>query len=93
MEASQDPDRAVPAAGPFSTLIPGAGHLVHMPSHIYIRVGRCSEAVDSNLAAVEADRAYFKRAFNPPMYAIYYAHNLHFLAYAYGNDVGPLKTR
>ncbi|MFT6040969.1 MAG: tetratricopeptide (TPR) repeat protein, partial [Gammaproteobacteria bacterium] len=81
-EASQDPDRAVPAADRLRSLVPGSGHLVHMPSHIYIRVGRYSDAVDSNRAAVKADRAYFATAPAPAMYAIYYAHNLHFLAYA-----------
>lgn len=82
VEASNNPDRAVPAANRLRTLVPGAGHLVHMPSHIYIRVGRYADAVDSNRDAVEADRAYFRRAPEPAMYAVYYAHNLHFLSYA-----------
>ncbi len=81
-EASQDPDRAVAAADRLRNLVPGAGHLVHMPSHIYIRVGRYSEAVDSNAHAIEADRSYFAKAPAPEIYAIYYAHNLHFLCYA-----------
>ena len=82
VEASQDPDRAVTAADTLRKLVPGSGHLVHMPSHIYIRVGRYADAVDSNADAVVADRAYFKEAPEPEMYAIYYAHNLHFLSYA-----------
>lgn len=82
VEASKNPDRAVPAADRLSTLVPGSGHLVHMPSHIYIRVGRYADAVDSNKQAVEVDRAYFKIAPPPSIYAIYYAHNLHFLCYA-----------
>ena len=82
VEASKDPDRAVPAADRLRTLVPGAGHLVHMPSHIYIRVGRYADAVDANAKAVEADRVYFDKAPEPAMYAIYYAHNLHFLSYA-----------
>lgn len=82
VEASKDPDRAVTAADRLRTLVPGAGHLVHMPSHIYIRVGRYADAVDANAEAVEADRAYFKDAPAPDIYAIYYAHNLHFLSYA-----------
>lgn len=82
VEASSDPDRAVAAAERLRTLVPGAGHLVHMPSHIFIRVGRYADAVDSNQMAVEADRAYFAKAPKPAMYAIYYAHNLHFLSYA-----------
>jgi tetratricopeptide (TPR) repeat protein len=82
VEASKDPDRAVAAADRLRTLVPGAGHLVHMPSHIYIRVGRYADAVDANTEAVEADRVYFEKAPEPAMYAIYYAHNLHFLSYA-----------
>ena len=82
VEASQDPDRAEAAADRLRSLVPGSGHLVHMPSHIYIRVGRYADAVDSNADAVIADRAYFKAAPEPEMYAIYYAHNLHFLSYA-----------
>ena len=82
VEASKNPDRAVPAADRLRSLVPGSGHLVHMPSHIYIRVGRYQDAVKSNTDAVAADRHYFKRAPKPKMYAIYYAHNLHFLAYA-----------
>ncbi|MDA1068429.1 MAG: hypothetical protein O3C43_18240 [Verrucomicrobia bacterium] len=82
VEASKDPDRAVPAADRLRTLVPGAGHLVHMPSHIYIRVGRYADAVEANTEAVEADRVYFDKAPEPAMYSIYYAHNLHFLSYA-----------
>ena len=82
VEASADPDRAVPAAERLRTLVPGSGHLVHMPSHIFIRVGRYADAVDANSDAVAADRKYFERAPEPQMYAVYYAHNLHFLAYA-----------
>jgi tetratricopeptide (TPR) repeat protein len=82
VEASNDPDRAVAAADRLRSLVPGAGHLVHMPSHIYIRVGRYSDAVSSNIDAVEADRHYFKTAPKPEMYAVYFAHNLHFLSYA-----------
>ncbi|MCH6255641.1 hypothetical protein MLD52_03725 [Puniceicoccaceae bacterium K14] len=81
-EASQDPDRAVKSADLLRTLVPGSGHLVHMPSHIYVRVGRYSDAVDSNAQAVSIDRAYFKEAPAPTTYLIYYAHNLHFLSYA-----------
>jgi tetratricopeptide (TPR) repeat protein len=82
VEASNDPDRAVAAADRLVSIVPGSGHLVHMPSHIYIRVGRYSEAAETNVAAIEADRAYFERAPAPGFYSIYYAHNIHFLAYA-----------
>ncbi len=82
VEASSDPDRAVAAAERLQTRIPGAGHLVHMPSHIFIRVGRYGDAADVNTRAVAADRRYFAGASEPDLYWIYYAHNLHFLAYA-----------
>ena len=81
VEASQNPDRAVSAAEELITLVPGSGHLVHMPSHIFIRVGRYADAAVSNQAAIEADRAYFADAPEPGLYAAYYAHNLHFLAF------------
>lgn len=81
VEASADPDRAVASADWLGGLVPGAGHLVHMPSHIYVRVGRYADAVDINKKAVNADRAYLKLAPEPAMYAVYCAHNLHFLAY------------
>ncbi len=82
VEASLDPDRAVAAADRLVDLVPGAGHLVHMPSHIYVRVGRYAEAADANERAIAADRAYFKQAPQPDFYNVYYVHNLHFLAYA-----------
>ena len=82
MEASLEADKAVPAADRLADLVPGSGHLVHMPSHIYARVGRYAEAADANTRAVAADRRYFKVAPAPDFYSMYYVHNLHFLAYA-----------
>ncbi|MFK7883518.1 MAG: hypothetical protein AB8F26_04955 [Phycisphaerales bacterium] len=82
VEASDDPDRAVPAADRLVSLVPGSGHLVHMPSHIYIRVGRYADAKRSNIDAINADRAYFANSESPGLYAMYYAHNLHFMAFA-----------
>ena len=82
VEASHNPDRAVPAAEALTQLVPGSGHLVHMPSHIFIRVGRYSEAAQSNLDAIDADRGYFSKAPAPGYYSLYYAHNIHFLAFA-----------
>ncbi len=83
VEASPHPERALPAADRLLNLQPGLAHNVHMPSHIYIRVGRWQAAVDSNLKAVAADQAYRKVAgpatgFLP----VYVAHNHHMLAYA-----------
>jgi len=82
VEASKNPGRAVLAAQELTSLVPGSGHLVHMPSHIFIRVGRYADAATSNKAAIKADRAYFADAPEPGLYAAYYAHNLHFLAFA-----------
>ncbi len=82
VEASKNPDRAVSAAEELITLVPGSGHLVHMPSHIFIRVGRYADAAASNQAAIKADRKYFKDAPEPQIYAMYYAHNQHFLSFA-----------
>lgn len=82
VEASSDPDRAVASADRLVTLVPGSGHLVHMPSHIYVRVGRYADAKRSNVDAIAADRAYFARAEEPGLYAMYFGHNLHFMAFA-----------
>jgi len=82
MEAGPAPAKAVPYAEMLEARVPGAGHLVHMPSHIYARVGRYGDAADANVRAVQADRAYFAQAGDQGMYYIYYAHNQHFLAYA-----------
>ena len=82
VEASKNPERAVQAAEELISLVPGSGHLVHMPSHIFIRVGRYADAAVSNQAAIQADRAYFADAPEPGLYAAYYAHNQHFLAFA-----------
>ena len=82
VEASQDPDRAVAAAERLTDIVPGSGHLVHMPSHIFIRVGRYAQAAQSNRDAIAADQAYFAKAPAPGFYSLYYAHNIHFLAFA-----------
>jgi tetratricopeptide (TPR) repeat protein len=80
VEASPRPQRAEAAADRLAKLVPGAGHLVHMPSHIYWRVGRYADAVAVNTAAVEADRAYFKTAQPSPIYrGLYYPHNIDFI--------------
>jgi tetratricopeptide (TPR) repeat protein len=82
VEASPNPDRAVPCADRLGALVPGSGHLVHMPAHIYARVGRYDKAADCNVAAIAADKAYFAAAPAPRFYRIYYLHNTHFLAWA-----------
>lgn len=82
IEASPWPERGVAAAERLGTLVPGSGHLVHMPSHIFIRVGRYADAAEANRRAIAADEAYFARAPQPDFYSLYFLHNLHFLAYA-----------
>ncbi len=82
VEASLWPERAVPAAERLLNLVPGSGHLVHMPSHVFIRVGRYADAADTNEKAIVADETYFATAPQPEFYNIYHMHNIHFLAYA-----------
>ncbi|MEM7044612.1 MAG: tetratricopeptide repeat protein [Pseudomonadota bacterium] len=80
MEASSSPEKAEPYADRLGGLMPGAGHLVHMPAHIYIRVGRHLDSIEANRAAVEADEAYFARVDDQGVYrAGYYPHNIHFV--------------
>ncbi len=80
VEASQAPERGLASAERLHTLVPGAGHLVHMPSHIYMRVGRYEDAVEANRRAVEVDRAYIAAAKPVGVYPMmYYPHNLDFL--------------
>ena len=79
LEAS-DPDRAVDEADKLWHLAPGAGHLVHMPAHIYIRVGRYHDAVVSNLEASAADKGYIEACRVQGFYPLaYYPHNWHFV--------------
>jgi tetratricopeptide (TPR) repeat protein len=81
VEASPAPARALPSAARLSTLAPAAGHLSHMPAHIYARVGDHAAAARANEAGANADREYFKHASADSSYAMaYFAHNLHFLA-------------
>lgn len=74
------PDLGVPSADKLASLMPGAGHIVHMPSHIYIRVGRYLDAVKVNQAAILADEDYIAQCFSQGLYPLaYYPHNIHFL--------------
>jgi tetratricopeptide (TPR) repeat protein len=83
VEASPDPRRAEAAADRLLNLMPGAGHMVHMPSHIYFRVGRYADAGAANVKAVAADRAYFQKSRPSPIYrGMYYPHNLDFVWHA-----------
>lgn len=82
MEASPTPEKALPSAELLVDLVPGSGHLVHMPAHIYARVGRWDDSSDANVRAVKADRAYFAEAPEPEFYGLYFVHNIHFLAWS-----------
>jgi len=82
VEASTRPDRAVPAAERLPGLMPAAGHIVHMPAHIFQRVGRYDDASEANRRAVKADEAYLARTRPPGYYPMYLGHNHGFLAYS-----------
>lgn len=82
VEASPEPGRGKAAADRLRDLVPGAGHLVHMPSHIDIRTGDYQAAALANQRAIESDLAYVERAGRGGFYTLYRAHNYHFLAYA-----------
>jgi tetratricopeptide (TPR) repeat protein len=80
VEASSDPGRALPHADRLGGLMPGAGHLVHMPFHIYYRVGQYKDAIEANRRAVAADEAYLAEASPAGIYPLaYYPHNIHSL--------------
>ncbi|MCC6555313.1 MAG: hypothetical protein IT372_20320 [Polyangiaceae bacterium] len=82
MEASPDPGRALPSAQRLASLMPGAGHIVHMPAHIYQRVGRYADASEHNRRAAEVDLRYLSRTTPPGYYGMYVGHNYGFLAYS-----------
>ena len=83
MEASPYAEKALPSANTLRDLVPAAGHLVHMPGHIDIRLGDYNAAIIANQKAIEADLAYAAATDNAPgFYTLYRAHNYHFLAYA-----------
>ena len=81
MENSADPRRAEAAADRLARpLVPGAGHLVHMPAHIYYRLGRFGDSIRANVAAARADEAYLKTVGDDGLYRYgYYPHNVHFI--------------
>jgi tetratricopeptide (TPR) repeat protein len=78
LEASSTPERAEGVADRLATLTPEAGHLIHMPSHIYLRVGRYRDAETINARAIEVDRTYIDRYDVQTVYRMmYYPHNIH----------------
>ena len=81
VEASNSPERALAGANRLAAMAPAAGHIVHMPAHVYIRTGDYAAAVKTNQDAAAVDRAYLKTNGAPGIYSMmYYSHNLHFIA-------------
>jgi tetratricopeptide (TPR) repeat protein len=82
VEASSQPERAIDPADRLRDLQPGLGHLVHMPSHIDVRVGDWKKAIQANAKAIAADARYRAQSPQQGFYHVYMAHNHHMLAYA-----------
>jgi tetratricopeptide (TPR) repeat protein len=81
VEASSSPERALAGANRLAAMAPAAGHIVHMPAHVYIRTGDYESAVKTNQKAAAADEAYIKSSGAQGIYPMmYYSHNLHFIA-------------
>jgi tetratricopeptide (TPR) repeat protein len=87
VEASAAPDRATGAADRLRALNINTGHLVHMPSHIYVRTGRWAEATEANVDAIASDEAYIAK-WKPegPYPMMYYSHNVHFRSFSAGME-------
>jgi tetratricopeptide (TPR) repeat protein len=80
VEASTRPEKALPYANRLAALMPGAGHVVHMPAHIYYRVGMYRDSMTLNRKAAQVDENYFKTSPSDPIYkTAYYPHNIHFV--------------
>lgn len=91
LEPTPTPERAERSADTLLRLMPAAGHMVHMPSHIYQRVGRYADAIEANHLAIAADEDYITQCRAQGLYPMaYYPHNIHFLWFAAMYD-GQLK--
>jgi tetratricopeptide (TPR) repeat protein len=94
VEASNSPERALAGANRLAELAPAAGHIVHMPAHIYIRTGDYEAALKTNQKAALADQAYIKSGAAEGIYSMmYYSHNLHFIAMAAAMNGNYLESR
>ncbi|MEM7231649.1 MAG: tetratricopeptide repeat protein [Planctomycetota bacterium] len=82
IEPSNDKMRAVPAADRLSTMVPVSGHLVHMPSHIYVQVGMWERSIEQNTLSMKRDDEYRKLAPYPGIQEMYMTHNSHMLAFS-----------
>ncbi len=87
IEPTNTPERAEKAADTLLTLMPSAGHMIHMASHIYQRVGRYADSMRSNQLAIAADEDYITQCQAQGLYPmVYYPHNIHFLWFAATSD-------
>jgi tetratricopeptide (TPR) repeat protein len=94
VEASNSPERALAGANRLAELAPAAGHIVHMPAHIYIRTGDYEAALKTNQKAALADQAYIKAGAAQGIYSMmYYSHNLHFIAMSAAMNGNYLESR
>jgi tetratricopeptide (TPR) repeat protein len=94
VEASSSPERALAGANRLAQLAPAAGHIVHMPAHIYIRTGDYEAALKTNQNAALADQAYLKATGAQGIYPMmYYSHNLHFIAMAAAMNGNYVESR
>jgi tetratricopeptide (TPR) repeat protein len=94
VEASNSPERALAGANRLAELAPAAGHIVHMPAHIYIRTGDYEAALKTNQKAALVDQAYIKGGAAEGIYSMmYYSHNLHFIAMAAAMNGNYLESR
>jgi len=94
VEASSTPERALAGANRLAQLAPAAGHIVHMPAHIYIRTGDYQAALQTNQKAALVDQAYIKTGAAQGIYSMmYYSHNLHFIAMAAAMNGNYLESR
>jgi tetratricopeptide (TPR) repeat protein len=96
VEAGPNPEHGLAAADRLNNYAPGAGHLTHMPAHIYMRVGQYADAIAANELAVKSDRDYISHCQALGFYpGVYYPHNIHFLWWAQlfeGRSKDALRT-
>ncbi len=79
VEGSANPEKGLQSAAVLPYLMPRAGHIVHMPSHIYIRTGNFDKAAQANIKAIRVDEVQYGKVLPAGVYAMYYGHNIHFL--------------
>ncbi|WP_321470165.1 hypothetical protein [uncultured Paludibaculum sp.] len=92
VEMSPSPERAVPSAQRLMAIMPAAGHMVHMPGHIWVILGDWETAASVNERAAQVDREYFARTGVQSSYLGYYIHNVHFIAYSRGMQGRPVEA-